>query len=136
MKFKLVEHFTIDEGWQMRDDIVLKGTLFQSTINNSNLKFISFDQIDEKVYKINEVDKGYIIFKKISPTMNAGFIHQNFLKTIDKYNPSNDCSFTAYIDQLGDFVIELDSVRSNKIFKYYANILKIIIEDFYISPED
>ena len=136
MKFKLVEHFTIDEGWQMRDDIVLKGTLFQSTINNSNLKFISFDQIDEKVYKINEVDKGYIIFKKISPTMNAGFIHQNFLKTIDKYNPSNDCSFTAYIDQLGDFVIELDSIRSNKIFKYYANTLKIIIEDFYISPED
>ena len=135
MKFRLVEKLTL-EAWEMRDDVVLKGTLFLSDTQDNITEFISLDQPDEKVYRVKDVDKGYIIFKRITPTVNAGFVHQNFDRTIGKYNPQNDCSFTAYVNSIGEFVIDLESVKANSTFKYYASKLKLIIEDFYISPED
>ena len=135
MKFRLVEKLTL-EAWEMRDDVVLKGTLFLSDAQDNITEFISFDQPDERVYRVKDIDKGYIIFKRITPTVNAGFVHQNFVKTIEKYNPQNDCSFTAYVNSIGEFVIDLESVKANSTFKYYVSKLKLIIEDFYISPED
>lgn len=135
MKFRLVEKLTL-EAWEMRDDVVLKGTLFLSDTQDNIAEFISFDQSDERVYQIKDIDKGYIIFKRITPTVNAGFVHQNFVRTIEKYNPQNDCSFTAYVNSIGEFVIDLESVKANSTFKYYVSKLKLIIEDFYISPED
>ena len=135
MKFRLVEKLTL-EAWEMRDDVVLKGTLFLSGTQDNITEFISFDQPDERVYRVKDIDKGYIIFKRITPTVNAGFVHQNFIRTIEKYNPQNDCSFTAYVNSIGEFVIDLESVKANSIFKYYESKLKLIIEDFYISPED
>lgn len=135
MKFRLVEKLTL-EAWEMRDDVVLKGTLFLSGTQDNITEFISFDQPDERVYRVKDIDKGYIIFKRITPTVNAGFVHQNFIRTIEKYNPQNDCSFTAYVNSIGEFVIDLESVKANSTFKYYVSKLKLIIEDFYISPED
>ena len=135
MKFRLVEKLTL-EAWEMRDDVVLKGTLFLSDTQDNITEFISFDQSDERVYRVKDIDKGYIIFKRITPTVNAGFVHQNFIRTIEKYNPQNDCSFTAYVNSIGEFVIDLESVKANSTFKYYVSKLKLIIEDFYISPED
>lgn len=135
MKFRLVEKLTL-EAWEMRDDVVLKGTLFLSDTQDNITEFISFDQPDERVYRVKDIDKGYIIFKRITPTVNAGFVHQNFIRTIEKYNPQNDCSFTAYVNSIGEFVIDLESVKANSTFKYYVSKLKLIIEDFYISPED
>ena len=135
MKFRLVEKLTL-EAWEMRDDVVLKGTLFLSDTQDNITEFISFDQPDERVHRVKDVDKGYIIFKRITPTVNAGFVHQNFDRTIGKYNSQNDCSFTAYVNSIGEFVIDLESVKANSTFKYYVSKLKLIIEDFYISPED
>ena len=134
MKFKLVENFT--EGWEPRDPTVLKGTLFISNIDDDDSLFISFDQPDEKVYKIKDVDNGYIIFKRISPNMNAGFIHQDFQKIINRYNPQNECSFTAYVNSIGEFVAELDNIENNNSFKYYTQTLKSTIDDFYIYPNN
>ena len=135
MKFRLVEKLTL-EAWEMRDDVVLKGSLFLSGTQDNITEFISFDQPDERVYQVKDIDKGYFIFKRITPTVNAGFVHQNFIRTIEKYNPQNDCSFTAYVNSIGEFVIDLESVKANSTFKYYVSKLKLIIEDFYISPED
>lgn len=81
MKFKLVEKFTT-EAWQMKDDVVLKGTLFKASMELNNEKFFSFDQTDGKVYQIKELDNCCIIFKAITPTINPGFIHQEFEKEI------------------------------------------------------
>ena len=135
MKFRLVEKLTL-EAWEMRDDVVLKGTLFLSGTQDNITEFISFDQLDERVYRVKDIDKGYIIFKRITPTVNAGFFHQNFIRTFEKYNPQNDSSYTAYVNSIGEFVIDLESVKANSTFKYYVSKLKLIIEDFYISPED
>ena len=49
MKFRLVEKLTL-EAWEMRDDVVLKGTLFLSDTQDNITEFISFDQPDERVY--------------------------------------------------------------------------------------
>lgn len=35
MKFKLVEKFTT-EAWQIKDDVVIKGTLFKANIELNN----------------------------------------------------------------------------------------------------
>ena len=135
MKFKLVEKFTT-EAWQIKDDVVIKGTLFKANIELNNQQFFSFDQPDGKVYWIKGLDNCCIIFKAITPTINPGFIHQEFEKEIQKYKPITEASFTAYVDARGEFAIELDSILHNKEFKSFARDIKLAIEDYYIQPDD
>lgn len=135
MKFKLVEKFTT-EAWQIKDDVVLKGTVFKAGVEAKAEKFFSFDQPAGKVYSIKELNNCFIIFKCITPTINPGFIHQEFVPVISKYKPITDASFTAYVDQRGEFAIELKSIMNNKEFKSFTKNLKLAIEDYYIQPEN